>query len=118
MQGLTASEVHARLKAEGFNELPRAGRRTIGGLILEVLREPMLRCCWPAGSIYLVLGDLREALLLLVLGVHLGCHHHRAGSPHRTRAGIAARSDQPARACHPRRRAPTYSRRAKSCAAT
>src|SRR6478752_7701672 len=66
MQGLTASEVHARLKAEGFNELPRAGRRTIGGLILEVLREPMLLLLLAGGVIYFVLGDLGEALLLLV----------------------------------------------------
>jgi P-type Ca2+ transporter type 2C len=67
MQGLTASEALARLKAEGFNELPRAGRRTIGGLILEVLREPMLLLLLAGGVIYFVLGDLGEALLLLVL---------------------------------------------------
>ena len=28
--GLSAAEAAARLKAEGFNELPRAGRRSIG----------------------------------------------------------------------------------------
>jgi P-type Ca2+ transporter type 2C len=67
MQGLTASEALARLKAEGFNELPRTGRRTIGGLILEVLREPMLLLLLAGGVIYFVLGDLGEALLLLVL---------------------------------------------------
>ena len=41
MQGLTASEAQARLKSDGFNELPRAGRRTIVNLILDVLREPI-----------------------------------------------------------------------------
>jgi Ca2+-transporting ATPase len=65
MQGLTASEARARLKAEGFNELPRTGRRTIVGLVLEVLREPMLLLLLAGGLIYFVLGDLGEALLLL-----------------------------------------------------
>ncbi|WP_271602244.1 cation-translocating P-type ATPase [Bradyrhizobium sp. CCBAU 45384] len=65
MQGLTASEAQARLKADGFNELPRTGRRTILRLIVEVLREPMLLLLLAGGLIYFVLGDLAEALLLL-----------------------------------------------------
>jgi len=65
MQGLTASEAQARLKAEGFNELPRSGRRTILRLVLEVLREPMLLLLLAGGLIYFVLGDLGEAVLLL-----------------------------------------------------
>ncbi|MEZ2141236.1 cation-translocating P-type ATPase [Bradyrhizobium sp. DN5] len=66
MQGLTAPEAQARLKAEGFNELPRTERRTIVQLILEVMREPMLLLLLAGGLIYFVLGDLGEALLLLV----------------------------------------------------
>ncbi|MCG2625936.1 cation-translocating P-type ATPase [Bradyrhizobium sp. WYCCWR 13023] len=66
MLGLTASEAQARLKAEGFNELPRTGRRTILRLVIEVLREPMLLLLLAGGLIYFVLGDLGEALLLLV----------------------------------------------------
>ncbi|MBI5320466.1 cation-translocating P-type ATPase [Bradyrhizobium sp.] len=66
MQGLTASEALARLKAEGFNELPLAGRRSIVRLILDVLREPMLLLLLAGGAIYFALGDLGEALLLLV----------------------------------------------------
>ncbi|AMA61243.1 ATPase [Bradyrhizobium sp. CCGE-LA001] len=65
-QGLTPSQAQARLKAEGFNELPRTGRRTILGLVLEVLREPMLLLLLAGGLIYFALGDLGEALLLLV----------------------------------------------------
>ncbi|MBR0724474.1 cation-translocating P-type ATPase [Bradyrhizobium manausense] len=65
MQGLTASEAQVRLKAEGFNELPHTGRRTIVRLIIEVLREPMLLLLLAGGLIYFVLGDLGEALLLL-----------------------------------------------------
>jgi P-type Ca2+ transporter type 2C len=66
MQGLTASEALARLKAEGFNELPHAGRRSIARLVLDVLREPMLLLLLAGGAIYVALGDLGEALLLLV----------------------------------------------------
>src|SRR5262245_52973146 len=64
MRGLTASEALARLKVEGFNELPHAGRRSVLRLILDVLREPMLLLLLAGGVIYLALGDLGEALLL------------------------------------------------------
>src|SRR5262245_25819639 len=66
MRGLTASEALARLKVEGFNELPHAGRRSVLRLILDVLREPMLLLLLAGGAIYFTLGDLGEALLLLV----------------------------------------------------
>ncbi|TKW80170.1 MAG: cation-translocating P-type ATPase, partial [Bradyrhizobium icense] len=65
MQGLTAFEALARLKAEGFNELPHAGRRSIARLVFDVLREPMLLLLLAGGAIYFVLGDLGEAALLL-----------------------------------------------------
>jgi len=64
--GLTESEAQARLKAEGYNELPRPDRRTPLRIILEVLREPMLALLLGGGAIYLALGDLKEALILLV----------------------------------------------------
>src|SRR5690242_21886444 len=66
MQGLTLAVASARLKAEGFNELPRAGRRSIARLVLDVLREPMLLLLLAGGVIYFALGDLGEALLLIV----------------------------------------------------
>jgi Ca2+-transporting ATPase len=65
VQGLTASEALARLKAEGFNELPHAGRRSIARLVVDVLREPMLLLLLAGGLIYFALGDHGEALLLL-----------------------------------------------------
>jgi len=67
MRGLTASEALARLKSEGPNELPHAGRRSIIRLIADVLREPMLLLLLAGGAIYVVLGDLGEALLLAAL---------------------------------------------------
>ena len=67
MRGLTASEALARLKSEGPNQLPHAGRRSIVRLIADVLREPMLLLLLAGGAIYVVLGDLGEAVLLAVL---------------------------------------------------
>ncbi len=69
VSGLSTSEVSARLAAEGFNELARTETRTPLRILLEVLREPMLALLLGGGTIYLVLGDLKEALILLALAI-------------------------------------------------
>lgn len=69
ISGLTEREAQVRLKTEGFNELPRPDRRTPLRIVLEVLREPMLALLLSAGFIYLLLGDLKEALILLAFAV-------------------------------------------------
>lgn len=66
--GLSESEARARLEADGPNELPRPERRSPLRIVLEVLREPMLLLLLCGGLIYLVLGDLKEALILLAFG--------------------------------------------------
>lgn len=63
--GLTPAEAAARLAAEGFNELPRARRRSSVRIILDVLREPMLALLIAGGVVYLALGNREEALILL-----------------------------------------------------
>src|SRR5450756_2095954 len=65
IRGLTEADVQVRLKSEGFNELPRPGRRTPLRIIFEVLREPMMALLLGGGVIYLALGDRTEALILL-----------------------------------------------------
>ncbi len=65
-QGLTHAEAAAHLHAEGANELPRQGRRNLLRILAEVLREPMLALLVAGGVIYLLFGDLGEALILLV----------------------------------------------------
>jgi len=69
LNGLTESEAQSRLKQEGFNELPRADRRTPLRIALEVLREPMLALLLAGGAVYLALGDLHEALILIVFAM-------------------------------------------------
>ena len=63
--GLTEIEARERLQDEGFNELPRPDRRTPLRIMLDVLREPMLALLLGGGFIYLALGDLKEALILI-----------------------------------------------------
>lgn len=66
--GLSEAEARARLAADGPNELPRPERRSPLRIVVEVLREPMLLLLLCGGLIYLVLGDLKEALILLAFG--------------------------------------------------
>ncbi len=63
--GLTDEEVARRSASEGFNELPRAERRTPLRIVYEVLREPMLALLLGGGVVYLLLGNTTEALVLL-----------------------------------------------------
>ena len=63
--GLTAAEASARQAAEGFNELATAKRRSFLRIVLDVLREPMLVLLLVGGVVYLLLGSLAEALILL-----------------------------------------------------
>ena len=63
--GLSRAEAQSRLSSDGFNELPRAGRRSPLQIVLDVLREPMLALLIAGGIVYLLLGNLEEALILL-----------------------------------------------------
>jgi Ca2+-transporting ATPase len=65
IKGLSEQEASRRLREEGYNEIPSATRRTIFGIALEVAREPMFLLLIAAGIVYLMLGDVREAGMLL-----------------------------------------------------
>ena len=62
--GLSREEAMARLKQDGYNELPSAKPRRLWAIAWEVVREPMFLLLIGASTIYLVLGDVREALVL------------------------------------------------------
>ena len=64
-EGLSSEDAAGRLRTEGYNELPRAEKRTAPRILVEVLKEPMLALLLAGGFIYLALGDLKEALILL-----------------------------------------------------
>ena len=63
--GLSNCEAQRRLAADGPNELPTAKPRGILAIALEVAREPMFVLLVAAGSLYLVMGQLADALMLL-----------------------------------------------------
>ena len=63
--GLTQAEAAHRLKTHGYNELPAAKRRGIWHIAFEVVREPMFLLLLASGVVYLVLGETRDAMMLL-----------------------------------------------------
>jgi P-type Ca2+ transporter type 2C len=65
LKGLSDEEAARRLGYEGPNDLPSAKRRGMFHIALEVIREPMFMLLIACGSLYLLLGDVKEALLLL-----------------------------------------------------
>jgi Ca2+-transporting ATPase len=63
--GLTAAAAHAALLADGFNELQSAKPRKNWLIAWRVICEPMLLLLVACGAVYLMLGDLHGALVLL-----------------------------------------------------
>jgi len=62
--GLSSADAAARLAGEGPNALPGAESRGTLAIALGVAREPMFVLLVSAAAIYLVLGDLSQALVL------------------------------------------------------
>jgi magnesium-transporting ATPase (P-type) len=76
LPGLTEAEATLRLQQHGYNELPSSKGRSIFATAWDVVREPMFLLLLACGTIYLILGDVQEAVMLLgfvfvVLGITL-----------------------------------------------
>ncbi len=65
IRGLTNVEVADRRRAEGFNELPQSKKKSVFSILLEIVKEPMFLLLIACGILYLLLGDVKEALMLL-----------------------------------------------------
>lgn len=65
LDGLSPLDATERLRLEGPNELVSPLNRSLRDIALEVLREPMFLLLIAGGAIYLLLGDVQEALVLL-----------------------------------------------------
>ena len=63
--GLDSNDVESRLNQFGYNELPSSQGRKFMATALDVVREPMFLLLLACGTIYLLLGDVQEALMLL-----------------------------------------------------
>jgi Ca2+-transporting ATPase len=68
-RGLSSAEAAGRLVTEGYNELPRSRERSLLRILLGVLKEPMFQLLLGAGAVYLLLGSLGDALLLLAFAM-------------------------------------------------
>lgn len=68
-QGLTAADAAARLLRDGRNELPQERRRSPFRIVLEAVREPMLQLLLAASMVYLIVGDLTGALVLMAFAI-------------------------------------------------
>jgi len=64
-QGLSQSEVEIKIKKYGYNRLPTEKKLSFLQIVINVLKEPMLLLLLACGSLYFLLGDKKEALLLL-----------------------------------------------------
>ena len=65
IKGLSEREASARLQEEGYNELPSQKKQAVADIIINVLKEPMLLLLLACGIIYMVLGGIKDAMMLL-----------------------------------------------------
>jgi len=64
-RGLTANQAKEKLRANGFNSLPSSKRKNFFSIAIGVVKEPMFILLVACGSLYLVLGNMREGFMLL-----------------------------------------------------
>jgi len=65
IKGLSEKEVSERLERNGYNELPSSKKRGVLRIVIEVFKEPMFILLVICGALYLLLGDIGEAVMLL-----------------------------------------------------
>lgn len=63
--GLTTNQAKEKLLADGYNTLPSSKPKDVLSIVLSVVKEPMFVLLVSCGTLYLVLGDLTEGLMLL-----------------------------------------------------
>jgi Ca2+-transporting ATPase len=63
--GLSSAIALARLKEEGYNELPSSQSQSLWSIAWEMVQDPIFLLLGGGGIIYWILGDLQEALILL-----------------------------------------------------
>jgi Ca2+-transporting ATPase len=63
--GLTNKEASEILQKEGYNELPSSKPKSVFKIAFGVVQEPMFLLLVACGTLYLLLGDVQEGLMLL-----------------------------------------------------
>ena len=65
LSGLSDEQAKEKLEKEGFNELPSSKPKGLLRIMFGVVKEPMFLLLVACGTLYLLLGDLQEGLMLL-----------------------------------------------------
>ena len=65
LNGLSNKEASEILQREGYNELPSSKPKSVFKIAFGVVKEPMFLLLVACGTLYLLLGDLQEGLMLL-----------------------------------------------------
>ncbi|MFZ5939690.1 MAG: cation-translocating P-type ATPase [Bacteroidota bacterium] len=64
-RGLSSAEAAERLQKNGYNELPSSRPKSVFRIVWDVIREPMFLLLVACGTLYLILGDIQEGLMLM-----------------------------------------------------
>ena len=64
-KGLSTEQAKTNLKTFGFNELPISKSKNVFQIALEVFKQPLFILLLSCGSLYLLLGDYTEGIVLL-----------------------------------------------------
>lgn len=64
-KSLTSSEAKEKLRTEGYNTLPSSKPKNYFSIALGVVKEPMFVLLVACGTLYMVMGDIQEGILLL-----------------------------------------------------
>src|SRR4030043_204945 len=65
IKGISQKKASEILQKEGYNELPASKPKSVFKIALGVVKEPMFLLLVACGSLYLILGDIQEGLMLL-----------------------------------------------------
>jgi P-type Ca2+ transporter type 2C len=75
-KALTSNQVKEKLRIEGYNSLPSSKPKNFFSIAIGVVKEPMFILLVACGSLYMVMGDIQEGLMLLgfvfvIMGIEL-----------------------------------------------
>lgn len=65
LNGLSQQEALRKLSDEGYNELQGGNSRNFFTIMLGVIKEPMFLLLVACGTLYMILGDIEEGIMLL-----------------------------------------------------
>ncbi len=65
LHGLTSKEVAEKQARDGYNELQGSKSRSLFAILFGVVKEPMFILLVACGTLYMILGDIQEGIMLL-----------------------------------------------------